>query len=387
MDNSPQAIIVPESLSSVTEPAIEKDEYYWSENVRFLVQGKLFRVSRHQFIIGSKYFSEKYHLGGGDDEGTTDIVQLDDVTAAEFRVFLRILFPSFTKVEWLTILKLSVRWHFHDFRKLAIEHLDGTLTDIELIKVGRAAYVPRWVLSGYQNLVEREGIITIEEADDIGNRTVNTLWIVRYLVDRKTLDGAIENELAWRFSDEVSMLEAEEVQRRTAAEIELEAKRAEEERRLEEERRVKAAAEQADAAERERLEEERARREEELKAARLLEAESHRGRSALVAHPEPANADMQESPSLLEAPTLKVDISRALLDALDALKSRPVESTSTRVERKAKAYLNHILRKLEEEGEEVGGSGDSPVTQIGELVGQVCEPQALGSACAPSPSL
>ncbi|KAF5317388.1 hypothetical protein D9611_003709 [Ephemerocybe angulata] len=292
MDNAPEVAIVPESMTSITEPAIEKDEeYYWSDNVWFLVQGRLFRVSRHQFIIGSKYFSDKYHLGGREDEGTTDIVPLDGVTAAEFRVFLRIVFPShttstttsFTKDEWLTILKLSVRWHFHDFRKLAIEHLDGGLTDIELIKAGRAAYVPRWVLSGYQRLVEREGIITVDEADEIGNRTVNTLWIVRYLMDRKALDGAIENELAWRFSDEISMLEAEAVQRRTAADIELEAKRAEEERRLEEEQRVKAVAEQL---KQKRLEEERLQKQEEQRKLRLEEEESRQRRGVLITHPD-----------------------------------------------------------------------------------------------------
>ncbi|KAF5317381.1 hypothetical protein D9611_003705 [Ephemerocybe angulata] len=321
MDNAPEVDIVPEKMSSVTEPAVEKDEeYYWSDNVRFLVQGTLFRVSRHQFTIGSKYFSEKYHLGGGDDEGTTEIVHLDGVTAAQFRVFLRIVFPShttstttsFTKEEWLTILELSVRWHFHDFRKIAIQHLDGTLTDIELIKFGRASYVHRWLLSGYQSLVQREGIITVDEADEIGNRTVNTLWIVRYLMDRKTLDGAIENELAWRFSDEITMLEDEELRHRTAAEIELEARRAEEERRLEEERRVKAAAEQAEAAERERLEEERARREEEQEAARLLEEESRRNRSVLITHPETGNPDQQELSSLQRPEPLELSNSQAL---------------------------------------------------------------------------
>ncbi|KAF6761101.1 hypothetical protein DFP72DRAFT_880087 [Ephemerocybe angulata] len=351
MDNAPEVAIMPEYMTSVTEPAIEKDDvYYWSDNVRFLVQGKLFRVSRHQFILGSKYFSEKYHLGGGDDEGTTDTVQLDDITAAEFRVFLRIVFPShttstttsFTKVEWLTILELSVRWHFHDFRKLAIEHLDGSLTGIERIKIGRAAYVPRWVLCGYQSLVMRK-------ADDIGNRTVNTLWIVRYfLTGRKLLD--VWDELAWRLSDEVSMLEAEESQRRTVADIKLEAKRAEEERRLEEERRVKAVAEQA---ERERLEEERARSEEELEAARLLEEESRRGLSVLITHRETEKADRQELSSLQHPETLEVDIPGVSPDVVDILLRK-----STAAERKALRKEKMRLARLKKEQEELEASKD-----------------------------
>ncbi|KAF6761080.1 hypothetical protein DFP72DRAFT_31340 [Ephemerocybe angulata] len=282
------------------EQIYEKDEvYYWADNVTFLVERKLFRVSRHQFIVGSEYFAEKYRLGlpSRDDRGTDiNTVVLQGVTAVQFRAFLRIVFPvhttstttSFTKEEWLTILDLSVRWQFHDFRKLAIEHLNNDLTAIELIKIGRSAYVPRWVLSGYKSLVERDDIITEEEADDIGNRTANILWIVRYFAERKALEGAVESELAWRFSGEITALEAEEAQRRTSAELELEARRVEEKRSLEEERRVKAAAEQVA---RDRQDEETARREQELQAARLAEEERRWPRGVLTTvrvFPQPA---------------------------------------------------------------------------------------------------
>ncbi|KAF6761084.1 hypothetical protein DFP72DRAFT_31358 [Ephemerocybe angulata] len=237
-----------EQMTAITEPAGEKDEvYYWPNNVCFLVEGTLFRVSQYQFITGSSYFSQKYGLPNiADNDGPESVVQLPDmVSAAQFRVFLKMLFPihttsttsSFTKDEWLTILELSVLWHFHDLRKLAIQHLDGTLGAIELVKVGRAAYVPRWVLAGYKALVTRQGIITEDEGDEIGNRTVNTLWIIRYLVEHHDLVGGVEKELESRFSGEIATLRSAESGHRTV--LEVEASLAEERCRLEEERRIR----------------------------------------------------------------------------------------------------------------------------------------------------
>ncbi|KAF5317387.1 hypothetical protein D9611_003708 [Ephemerocybe angulata] len=249
MNPNPKHSSASEQMTAITEPAGEKDEvYYWPNNVRFLVEGKLFRVSQYQFITGSQYFTEKYGLSTiADNDGPESVVQLPDVvSAAQFRVFLKMLFPvhttsttsSFTKDEWLTILELSVLWHFHDLRKLAIQHLDGTLGAIELVKVGRAAYVPRWVLAGYKALVIRQGIITEDEGDKIGNRTVNTLWIIRYLVEHHDLEGGVEKELEARFSGEFAILSLAESGHRTV--LEIEASRAEEQRLLEEGRRVRA---------------------------------------------------------------------------------------------------------------------------------------------------
>ncbi|KAF6747367.1 hypothetical protein DFP72DRAFT_608905 [Ephemerocybe angulata] len=235
-------------MTAITEPACEKDEvYYWPNNVRFLVEGKLFRVSQYQFISGSRYFSEKYGLSNtADDDGPESVVQLPNVvSAAQFRVFLKMLFPvhttsttsSFTKDEWLTILELSVLWHFHDLRKLAIQHLDGNLTDVELIKVGRAAYVPQWVLAGYKALVVRQGIITEDEGDEIGNRTVNTLWIIRYLVEHRDLEGDLKKEIESRFSGEIAALGVAEFDHTI---LEIETSLAEEQRPLEDDRRLSA---------------------------------------------------------------------------------------------------------------------------------------------------
>jgi hypothetical protein len=107
--------IVDES-TAITEPAaVEKDEtYYWADNIKFSVQaarsplspmvltwhhiyqveGVLFRVSRYPFFLGSQSFAEKYGLLVDKDEGgPKTIAQLEGVTAAQFRVFLKFMFP------------------------------------------------------------------------------------------------------------------------------------------------------------------------------------------------------------------------------------------------------------------------------------------------------
>ncbi|KAF5317382.1 hypothetical protein D9611_003707 [Ephemerocybe angulata] len=222
------------TMTAITEPAGEKDDvYYWPDNITFSVDGKLFRVSRYQFIVGSEHFSATYGL-----TKDKDVVQLEGIAHAQFRTFLKILFPihsisttsSFTKEEWLTILELSVQWHFHEFRKLAITHLQGQLNELELIKVGRAAFVPHWVLSGYLSLVKRPGVISLDEADDIGNRTANILWIVRH---RVACNFGTACELRADF-EEIAGLEAKEYEHRTKGDVEQEAEDA---RKLEEERK------------------------------------------------------------------------------------------------------------------------------------------------------
>ncbi|KAF6761082.1 hypothetical protein DFP72DRAFT_31366 [Ephemerocybe angulata] len=77
------------TMTAMTEPAGEKDDvYYWPDNVTFSIDGKLFRVSRYQFIVGSEHFSATYGLA--EDK---DIVHLEGITHAQFRTFLKILFP------------------------------------------------------------------------------------------------------------------------------------------------------------------------------------------------------------------------------------------------------------------------------------------------------
>ncbi|RXW15176.1 hypothetical protein EST38_g10676 [Candolleomyces aberdarensis] len=222
-------------MTALTNVAVEgeKDEIYHWDTVKFLVEACIFKVPRYQFVIGSTYFAERLEstkLSDDKDDGAPVIPE--GVTASQFRVFLKLLFPiyttsttlRFTKDEWLIILELSTRWHFHEFRKLAKEHLDPQIDDpIERIVLGRAAYVPTWVLDGYESLVIRPECISEQESERIGHLTTVRLYILRH-------ERCFES-CASRFREEILALERTERDHMSAAE-----KQMEEEKQIEEER-------------------------------------------------------------------------------------------------------------------------------------------------------
>ncbi|KAJ3529214.1 hypothetical protein NMY22_g9087 [Coprinellus aureogranulatus] len=196
-------------LTSMPSPArrAERDDVYYWDTVRFLVEETIFKLPRYQFIVGSEYFAKTYlqntcpptpqfndNLDPDDDWDSMDVtdaprlristagaVELEGVTAEEFRVFLKLLFPiyststelKFSKPEWLTILTLSTHWHFLEFRKLAIEHLDADMTTQD----------------GYEKLVTKKDVISEEESEAIGYKTAVRLYIVRHELARILQDG------------------------------------------------------------------------------------------------------------------------------------------------------------------------------------------------------
>ncbi|KAF6761089.1 hypothetical protein DFP72DRAFT_31442 [Ephemerocybe angulata] len=203
------------------------DEVYCWGLISFLVDGYVFNVPRNPFAMGSEYFTTKYLQS--DDSGP---VALEGVTPSQFRTFLKLVFPihststtvALAKPEWLTILTLSTLWHFLDLRKLAIEHLDPQMGDpIELIMAGRAEYVPRWVMTGYEALVFKPGPITEDESNGIGDRTAVRLYIIRHtLRDGEGMLGIganVNGLIRERFGEEMGVLEMGDHERKSLATI------------------------------------------------------------------------------------------------------------------------------------------------------------------------
>ncbi|RXW15174.1 hypothetical protein EST38_g10674, partial [Candolleomyces aberdarensis] len=77
-------------MTALTDVATEgeRDETYYWDTVKILVEGCIFKVPRYQFVIGSTYFTEK--LGSESNEAP---ITLEGATASQFRVFLKLLFP------------------------------------------------------------------------------------------------------------------------------------------------------------------------------------------------------------------------------------------------------------------------------------------------------
>lgn len=70
---------------------------------------------------------------------------------------------------WSSVLKLSTMWGFAEIRKLAITVLSDIKMDpIEKVLLARQNRIPEWLLAAYQELVNRELVISLEEAEQLG---------------------------------------------------------------------------------------------------------------------------------------------------------------------------------------------------------------------------
>ncbi|KAF6747351.1 hypothetical protein DFP72DRAFT_1174985 [Ephemerocybe angulata] len=199
--------------------------FYYEDCVRFSIMGTLFRVPRRPFIQGSARFEDLYGISAQDDtaDGTVD---LQGVTPEDFRVFCRLLLlpshdplssTSFKKDDWLKVLELATGWCFRQIRTLAISHLESTLSAIELITAGRRVYHPRWVLSGYLDLVKRTEGLSHQEGDHIGQRTRACLMRIRRKLERERgrercgdLEEFLRGEIRSSFVIEITRLEDHE---------------------------------------------------------------------------------------------------------------------------------------------------------------------------------
>ncbi|KAH6885496.1 hypothetical protein BKA70DRAFT_1410548 [Coprinopsis sp. MPI-PUGE-AT-0042] len=188
-------------ISPPNSPALRDEGFYW-DPVVFLVEGLLFKVPKDRLSHGSDYFSKQYlehNLSGGP-------IQLD-VTAEEFRVFLQVLYPrpfhrrmDLTKVNWISLLKLSTLWHFNGLRGVAITRLEAQqLQPAEKVSLGKQYYVSRWVITGYDALVRNEEVISVQDATQLGIESTVGLYICReqrrYESDPNYLENTFKDQL------------------------------------------------------------------------------------------------------------------------------------------------------------------------------------------------
>ena len=97
---------------------------------------------------------------------------------------------TLSKLEWISVLKLSTVWRFLNLRKIsraALETIELRLTSTEKIVLGRKVHISSWVKEGYEELVLGDGTIKDEDAVEIG--LLDTLWLFR--VRERQLGGQI----------------------------------------------------------------------------------------------------------------------------------------------------------------------------------------------------
>ncbi|KAF6761037.1 hypothetical protein DFP72DRAFT_1089646 [Ephemerocybe angulata] len=201
-------------------PCVLDEEYYW-ELIKFSAEDHVFRVPKHRFMTDSETFATAHGLGftslASEDDFSAENPLLDaihlDVTAHEFRVFLKALYPkqlqgelTLSTDEWFIVLKLSTNWLFNELRKLAIEKLSplAGVSSFEQVHLGEEFNVEAWLLSGYRQLVKRDPPITIEEAEKLGWQNAIKLCALR-----EGWTKHIRSESNWRSAPEPYDLNAD----------------------------------------------------------------------------------------------------------------------------------------------------------------------------------
>ncbi|KAG2006792.1 hypothetical protein CC2G_014538 [Coprinopsis cinerea AmutBmut pab1-1] len=157
-------------------------EYYWP-SVTFVTEGHLVRLPVELFTQHSDVFAEEYGLPRPtSDHSSLDTgdprIELDGIAWDDFKNFLKAVVPrspfleakpTLTESEWISVLKFSTRWLFNDLRKIAIDELSKIRMDpVQRVCLAKAYDVYDWLVSGYEELVERHDPITEEEGHEIG---------------------------------------------------------------------------------------------------------------------------------------------------------------------------------------------------------------------------
>ncbi|KAF8216954.1 hypothetical protein K438DRAFT_1798073 [Mycena galopus ATCC 62051] len=78
-----------------------------------------------------------------------------------------------TEAEWISVIKLSMLWHFLAARHLAITQLQSRtdMDSVELVLLGRQYNVAAWLQKGYTDLAKRRDVLSREEAEKTGWET------------------------------------------------------------------------------------------------------------------------------------------------------------------------------------------------------------------------
>jgi len=110
---------------------------------------------------------------GSDDEHPFKLV----VKEAEFRTFLRVLYPKdmpvrtadLSEEECISVLKLADMWEHLEIRALAVDELSNrVMNPLTKVSLAKQYNIPTWLRLAYQHLVNRKEIITGEEARQLG---------------------------------------------------------------------------------------------------------------------------------------------------------------------------------------------------------------------------
>ncbi|RDB27014.1 hypothetical protein Hypma_004967 [Hypsizygus marmoreus] len=166
--------------SDGTVPLPQKDEKYYFTPIVFQVDDCLFKVPKFAFCESSTVFSDMLAVpqpseGGQEGSSAKNPVKLHGVSKDDFRRLLEVMYPldippspSMSQDGWIAVLSLSQMWEMYKIRSLAIDKLTAMPVDsIRKIKLAKQFHVPQWLRTGYLELVNRNEMLSMEEAEQI----------------------------------------------------------------------------------------------------------------------------------------------------------------------------------------------------------------------------
>ncbi|KAF5379189.1 hypothetical protein D9615_006037 [Tricholomella constricta] len=206
--------------SSMDTASPERDALYYLMPITIQVEDCLFKVPRNSFMQNSPIFRDMVSIPQGSIsyvEGSSDSHPLKlDVNKEDFRQLLKVLFPldippgkTMSKDGWIAVLRLSSMWEMDKVRELAITNLTSSgMGSVEKIVLAKEFHVPQWLRSGYQELVNRQEMLSMEESERISYKSATGVFQVRESTRNRnqgyyggmakvlTIEGVFEVELA-----------------------------------------------------------------------------------------------------------------------------------------------------------------------------------------------
>ncbi|GLB38934.1 hypothetical protein LshimejAT787_0600960 [Lyophyllum shimeji] len=178
------AAAVPETPERAKIPDVD----YFMDLVVFDVEDTLFRVPTYYFRASTDFFTQDFEsFAARAGQGEEIPLKLEDVTAADFRALLRLMYPlpltstrTLSDDEWVSVLKLSTKWAMLDVRRMAIDHLtSATMSPADRVVLARTYSVVEWLRSAYLTLAKDPTSISPEDASKIGLEPVFKLHRAR----------------------------------------------------------------------------------------------------------------------------------------------------------------------------------------------------------------
>ncbi|KAI0761524.1 hypothetical protein BD413DRAFT_617048 [Trametes elegans] len=171
-----------------------RDADFYCEDIIFLVDDVLFKVSRKPFERDSEVFRDMFSLPSprgniAEVDGMSDQrpLVLGGIGASEFRAFLNVIFPItygttrrvLDKGEWLHVLRLAEMWGFEAVRKQAVRELSRLVSQhAERFALAHQFSIPGWIEPALQHLA-RQDTLSAEDFRWLGWETAARLVQVR----------------------------------------------------------------------------------------------------------------------------------------------------------------------------------------------------------------